>query len=155
MNHCPVYGAVGGHAYGWVYPGPIGSVINPAIIGLKEAGHLPNASTFCGRCASVCPMKIPLPDLMREWRTREFADGGTSRTTRIGLRMWGWLARRPSLYHVATRLAVPALRAFALGRGAIRRLPFAGGWTRHRDIPAPQGRTFQQLWAETKSGVPR
>ncbi len=76
MNHCPVYGAVGGHAYGWVYPGPIGAVINPALIGLKEAAPLPHASTFCGRCESVCPMKIPLPKLMRDWRTQDFADGG-------------------------------------------------------------------------------
>ncbi|MEL6423812.1 MAG: LUD domain-containing protein, partial [Pseudomonadota bacterium] len=63
MNHCPVYNAIGGHAYGWVYPGPIGSVLTPSLIGVKEAGHLPNASTFCGRCTEVCPMKIPLPKL--------------------------------------------------------------------------------------------
>ena len=61
MNHCPVYGAVGGHAYGWVYPGPMGSVLTPALIGVDQAGHLPNASTFCGKCESVCPVKIPLP----------------------------------------------------------------------------------------------
>ena len=59
MNHCPVYNAVGGHAYGWVYPGPIGAVLTPALIGVKEGGNLPNASTFCGRCEAVCPMKIP------------------------------------------------------------------------------------------------
>ncbi|MGH7083817.1 MAG: lactate utilization protein B, partial [Acetobacteraceae bacterium] len=72
MNHCPVYGAVGGHAYGWVYPGPMGAVLTPALIGVDKAGHLPNASTFCGRCESVCPMKIPLPGMMRHWREREF-----------------------------------------------------------------------------------
>lgn len=155
MNHCPVYNAVGGHAYGWVYPGPIGAVINPALIGLKEAGHLPNASTFCGRCASVCPVKIPLPDLMRKWREKEFSQGDSARATRIGLQVWGWFARRPRVYHTASRLGVAALGALALGRGAFTRLPFAGGWTRHRDMPAPQGRTFQQLWAETKAGVPR
>ncbi len=72
LNHCPVYGAVGGHAYGWVYPGPMGSVLTPSLIGVEEAGNLPNASTFCGRCESVCPMKIPLPKMMRHWREREF-----------------------------------------------------------------------------------
>ena len=61
LNHCPVYAAVGGHAYGWVYPGPMGAVLTPALVGLHEAGHLPNASTFCGKCESVCPVKIPLP----------------------------------------------------------------------------------------------
>ena len=62
INHCPVYAAVGGHAYGWVYPGPMGAVLTPALVGVEEAGHLPNASTFCGRCESVCPVKIPLPE---------------------------------------------------------------------------------------------
>jgi L-lactate dehydrogenase complex protein LldF len=155
MNHCPVYGAVGGHAYGWVYPGPIGAVINPALIGLKEAASLPNASTFCGRCAAVCPMKIPLPDLMREWRTQEFEQRYTSAATRFGLKLWGYLARRPQLYHLAMRVGVAALGAMGRRRGAFRSLPLAGGWTRHRDMPAPQGRTFQQLWAEAKAGVPK
>ena len=65
LNHCPVYNSVGGHAYGWVYPGPMGSVLTPSLIGAEEAAHLPNASSFCGRCEEVCPMKIPLPKLMR------------------------------------------------------------------------------------------
>ncbi|TMJ65387.1 MAG: iron-sulfur cluster-binding protein, partial [Alphaproteobacteria bacterium] len=80
MNHCPVYTAIGGHAYGWVYPGPIGSVLTPALIGVHSAGHLPNASTFCGRCEEVCPMKIPLPGLMRHWREEEFKAGDTPLT---------------------------------------------------------------------------
>ena len=155
MNHCPVYGAVGGHAYGFVYPGPIGAVINPAIIGLKEASHLPNASTFCGRCESVCPMKIPLPKLMRDWRTQDFAEGGGGRASRFGLKVWGLFARRPRLYHMAARLGITALSIAGRRRGAFRWLPFAAGWTRHRDMPAPQGATFQQLWAERKAGVPR
>jgi L-lactate dehydrogenase complex protein LldF len=155
MNHCPVYGAVGGHAYGWVYPGPIGAVLNPALIGLDEASHLPNASTFCGRCESVCPMKIPLPGLMREWRRQEFAAGGGTTTARSALKAWSYLARRPGLYHLATRLGIAALSAMGRTRGAFRSLPLAGGWTRHRDLAAPQGRTFQQLWAEHKQGVPR
>ena len=75
MNHCPVYHAVGGHAYGWVYPGPMGAVLTPSLIGVDKAGHLPNASTFCGRCESVCPVRIPLPKLMRHWREREFERG--------------------------------------------------------------------------------
>ncbi len=155
MNHCPVYNAVGGHAYGWVYPGPIGAVINPALIGLKEAGHLPNASTFCGKCESVCPMKIPLPKLMRDWRTLEFAGGGGTKAARAGLKIWGFLARRPRLYHLGARLGIAAMGSVGRAKGAFRWLPFVGGWTRHRDMPAPQGRTFQQLWAESKAGVPR
>ncbi len=155
MNHCPVYGAVGGHAYGFVYPGPIGAVINPAIIGLKEAHHLPHASTFCGRCESVCPMKIPLPKLMRDWRTQDFESGGGSPAMRFGLKVWGMFAKRPRLYHMTAGLGIRALGFAGRRRGAFRWLPFASGWTRHRDMPAPQQRTFQQQWAERKSGAPR
>jgi len=155
MNHCPVYAAIGGHAYGWVYPGPIGSVLTPSLIGVRDAADLPNASTFCGRCEQVCPMKIPLPKLMRHHRETEFELGGPSRRYQIGLKTWAWFAQRPRLYHTATRLAAALLGALGRRRGAFRRLPFAGGWTRHRDFPAPQGRTFQQLWAEHKAGAPR
>jgi L-lactate dehydrogenase complex protein LldF len=154
MNHCPVYHAVGGHAYGWVYPGPIGAVLTPAQLGVKAGKHLPNASTFCGSCASVCPVKIPLPDLMRKWRTREFAQGETGWMARTGLAVWGALARRPRAYHVVTRLAALALGNWGRARGGFGWLPLAGGWTKHRDLPAPQGRTFQQLWAEKQRGLP-
>jgi L-lactate dehydrogenase complex protein LldF len=155
MNHCPVYNAVGGHAYGWVYPGPIGAVLTPALLGVREAPDLPNASTFCGRCEQVCPMQIPLPKLMRRHREAEFAQRITSPRYRAGLKAWAWLAKRPRLYHLGARLGIPALRLFAFGRGSFAWLPLAGSWTRHREFPAPEGRTFQQLWAERQSGVPR
>ena len=61
MNHCPVYLTTGGHAYGWVYPGPMGAVLTPQFIGIEQAHHLPSASSFCGRCEAVCPVRIPLP----------------------------------------------------------------------------------------------
>src|SRR5262245_963095 len=154
MNHCPVYTAIGGPAYGWVYPGPIGAVLTPALIGVRKAGHLPNASTFCGRCEAVCPMKIPLPGLMRHWREEEFAASGTPLAYRLGLAVWAAAAKRPRLYHMLARLVMPVL-AMLGRRGAFRRLPLAGGWTRPRDLPAPQGRTFQALWADHKAGVPR
>src|SRR5256886_13563254 len=73
INHCPVYAAVGGHAYGWAYPGPMGSVLTPHLVGVAAAGNLPNASTLCGRCETVSPLKIPLPKMMRHWREREYA----------------------------------------------------------------------------------
>lgn len=155
MNHCPVYNAVGGHAYGWVYPGPIGAVLTPALIGVEEGANLPNASTFCGRCEAVCPMKIPLPRLMRHWREAEFRRKLPSWGYRAGLAAWAYLARRPKLYHLAMRFAAAGLGAIGRRRGHLKWLPLAGGWTRHRDLPAPQGRTFQQLWAESERGVPR
>jgi type VI protein secretion system component Hcp len=71
LNHCPVYGAIGGHAYGSVYPGPMGAVLTPQLQGIDRARDLPNASSFCGRCEAVCPLDIPLPGLMRAWIDRE------------------------------------------------------------------------------------
>ncbi len=158
MNHCPVYSAIGGHAYGWVYPGPLGAALNPSLLGVMEAAHLPNASTFCGRCEQVCPMKIPLPKLMRHHREADFeagASGSTSAAYRAGLGLWAAIARRPRLYHLLARFGMAALGALGRRRGRFRWLPMAGGWTRHRDFPAPQGRTFQQLWAERQRGVER
>ncbi len=153
MNHCPVYHAVGGHAYGWVYPGPMGSVLTPNLIGVEEAGHLPNASTFCGRCESVCPMRIPLPKMMRHWREREFERHLAPKALRYGLAIWAFFAKRPALYHFGTGMKARLLGALGRRRGRFARLPLADGWTRHRDFPAPQGKTFQQLWAERERGA--
>jgi L-lactate dehydrogenase complex protein LldF len=144
MNHCPVYHAVGGHAYGWVYPGPMGAVLTPSLIGVDKGGHLPNASTFCGRCESVCPMRIPLPKMMRHWREREFERGLNPATQRGGLKFWAFFARRPALYRLATSLFIPMLAAISPRKGRFSSLPLAGGWTRYRDFPAPERRTFMQ-----------
>ena len=146
MNHCPVYGAVGGHAYGWVYPGPMGAVLTPQMVGIERAGDLPNASTFCGRCAEVCPVRIPLPDLMRHWREAEYEGGHQPAAYRWGLGAWAWLARHPGLYHRVVALQARVLHALARGRGRLRRLPLARGWTAGRDLPAPTGRTFTEQW---------
>jgi L-lactate dehydrogenase complex protein LldF len=155
LNHCPVYAAVGGHAYGWVYPGPMGSVLTPSLIGVQEAGHLPNASTFCGRCESVCPMKIPLPKMMRHWREREYDQKLSPAPYRAGLSLWAFFARRPALYHAVTGMATRVLGAVGRRRGRFRTLPLASGWTQVRDMPAPEGRSFQSLWAERQRGAGR
>jgi L-lactate dehydrogenase complex protein LldF len=148
LNHCPVYHAVGGHAYGWVYSGPIGAVLTPSLIGVEAAGHLPNASTFCGRCESVCPMRIPLPKMMRHWREQEFERHLSPPAARWALRAWAFFARRPALYRFAAGVGARLLKARGGRAGRMSSLPLAGGWTAHRDMPAPEGRTFQQLWAE-------
>ncbi len=148
MNHCPVYATVGGHAYGWVYPGPMGAVLTPTLVGVEEAGHLPNASTFCGKCESVCPMKIPLPAMMRHWREREFERKLSPATYRYGIALWAFLARRPALYHLFSGIAMHALGAVGGRHGRFRSLPLAAGWTAGRDMPAPEGKSFMTLWAE-------
>jgi len=146
MNHCPVYCSVGGHAYGSIYAGPIGAVLSPALVGPHAAGELAQASTFCGRCEQVCPVEIPLVTLMRQWREVSFGDARPGRSKTL-LRVWAFLAQRSRLYHAATRAGAALLHALARGRGAISRLPFADAWTRYRDLPAPQGQTFQAQWA--------
>jgi L-lactate dehydrogenase complex protein LldF len=145
MNHCPVYHAVGGHAYGWVYPGPMGAVLTPSLVGVDKGGQLPNASTFCGRCESVCPMKIPLPKMMRHWREREFERGLNPAAQRYGLKLWAYFAKRPQLYRLATSVGISVLGLFGGRKRRFRRLPLAGGWTKYRDFPAPEQRTFMQL----------
>jgi L-lactate dehydrogenase complex protein LldF len=147
MNHCPVYQSVGGHAYGWVYPGPMGSVLTPSYVGLENALDLPNAATLCNQCGVVCPVKIPLPDLMRKLRERQFERRLKPWPERLGLALWSWTARRPAIYAMMTALGARMLSLLG-GRGKlIHHLPFAGAWTAGRDLPAPAGRTFRELYA--------
>ena len=155
MNHCPVYQSVGGHAYGWVYPGPMGSVLTPSYVGLENARDLPNAATLCNQCGVVCPVKIPLPDLLRKLRERQFAQGLKPRRETWGLALWRWVAQRPAIYAMLARIAARVLAALATHeKGGVRRLrmlPFGGGWTDGRDLPAPQGRTFRELYSARRS----
>ncbi len=152
MNHCPVYQNVGGHSYGWVYPGPIGSILTPMYVGLENALDLPQASTMCNQCGVVCPVKIPLPDLQRKLREKEFERNLRPWYERAALKAWGWLAAHPTLYAVATRIGVRALHALADRRGMIHKLPFASGWTDERDMPAPAGKTFRELYTAGRDG---
>lgn len=152
LNHCPVYSAIGGHAYGWVYPGPMGSVLTPLMVGLREAGHLPNACTLNGRCQEVCPMSIPLPEMLRSLRMREFEQHLTPARVRLGLVAWAFLVKRPRLYQPVMAAAMAILGMFGRRRGRFKRLPLAGGWTRVRDMPAPEGQTFQRAWRKAHRG---
>jgi L-lactate dehydrogenase complex protein LldF len=155
MNHCPVYQAVGGHAYGWVYPGPIGSILTPMYAGLEHAHELPAASTSCNQCGVVCPVRIPLPDLQRKLREQAFARKLRPWSERAATRLWAWFALRPSLYHVASRIGARTLRLMGDRRRMIRRLPFGRGWTAGRDMPAPAGRTFRALYAARRAAGER
>lgn len=151
MNHCPVYHSMGGHAYGSVYPGPMGAVLTPSLAGVEKGGALPNASTFCGRCESVCPMRIPLPKMMRHWREKEFEQNLQPKMARYGLALWAYLATRPKLYRTLMSVAMPLLSLLGGPKKYLSSLPLASGWTRHRDFPAPEGRTFMQAWAQREA----
>ncbi|MBT6273167.1 MAG: lactate utilization protein, partial [Chromatiales bacterium] len=146
LNHCPVWNSVGGHAYGWVYPGPMGSVLTPLMIGLDNAHHLPGACTMNGRCQTVCPMSIPLPSLLRRLRFRTHEQGLDGALGRMALRVWAMVARRPRLYRQVSKLVIGALGILSGTRGRFRRMPLAGGWTASRDLPAPHGQTFMSAW---------
>jgi L-lactate dehydrogenase complex protein LldF len=139
-----------------VYPGPIGSILTPMYVGLENALDLPQASTLCNQCGVVCPVKIPLPDLQRKLREQQWSRGLRPWSERAGLRAWSWLARRPRLYGAASKLGVRLLRGMAGKDGMLSRLPFGGGWTDERDMPAPAGRTFRELYRRrTQGGTPR
>ena len=147
MNHCPVYQAVGGHAYGWVYPGPMGSILTPLFAGIENAIDLPQAATLCNQCGVVCPVKIPLPDLLRRLREKQVERHLRPWRERVALNVWGWVAARPALYALATKFAVRYLSWLACGRASIPRLHLAPEWTLGRNFPAPEGRTFRELYA--------
>ena len=153
LNHCPVYAAVGGHAYGATYTGPIGAALNPGLMGVRMAHHHPNASTFCGRCAEVCPVKIPLPKIMRHWRAREYASGLAPKTMVMGVSLWAFFAKRPAFYRAAAKIAARVLKTFGGRAGTIASLPLLNGWFAVRDFPAPQGKTFHELWSERNDGA--
>jgi L-lactate dehydrogenase complex protein LldF len=151
MNHCPVYQNIGGHAYGWVYPGPMGSVLTPVYVGIENAGDLPNAATFCGECAVVCPVKIPLPDLMRKLREQQF--GGKMRpwAERMAIHAWSFAVKRPALYAFLSRIGARVGSWMGGRERLIHSLPGIDGWTRGRDMPAPAGRTFRELYKQRRA----
>ncbi len=147
LNHCPIYAGVGGHAYGWVYPGPMGSILTPLLTSLEQSNALPNACTSCGRCAQVCPSDIPLPDLLRDLRHEESRQKLSSSRWRLGIRLHAWLARHPALYHAFTGLGIFTLHQLGRRKGSFVRLPLTAGWTSQRDFPAPEGKTFTHQYA--------
>ncbi|MCY4276123.1 MAG: LUD domain-containing protein, partial [Gammaproteobacteria bacterium] len=155
MNHCPVYTNIGGHAYGWVYPGPMGSVLTPLMVGQKNAPDLPYACTLNGRCKTVCPVMIPLPDLLRKHRNNLVEMGESKRFQRWGMWVWAQVARNPRLYFLMTSLYVRKLNVLArlllvFRRGSFKHIPMLGAWTSTRDFPVPSTATFQGQWKKRK-----
>ncbi len=147
MNHCVVYRQIGGHAYGGTYPGPMGAVLTPVLDGLAKSRDLPFACTMNGRCAEVCPVRIPLPTLLRAWRGRSWRENLEPKAMRLGVGLWAWVARRPRLYRLASGIGTRALRLAGKG-GWVGALPLAGGWTAYRDLPRPPGKTFMEQYRE-------
>jgi L-lactate dehydrogenase complex protein LldF len=136
ISHCPVYRAVGGHAYEATYPGPMGSVLSPLISGLKIYAELPNACTLCGRCAEVCPVHVPLPDYLRELRANV-------NTPPLIMKMAAWGANRPFLYRLGMTLLRRLLKK---GNGGLL-APMLQNWLVCREAPERQeGASFRAWW---------
>lgn len=148
MNHCVVFRQVGGHAYGGVYPGPMGAVLTPVFDGLKQTRDLAHACTMNGKCREVCPVDIPLPTLLRGWRDRSWREGLEPISMRGGMGIFTFVATRPWLFHLGSAIAVQIMRLFKRG-GLLRGMPLMGAWTQYRDFPAPAKQTFMQMYRAT------
>ena len=150
LNVCPVYSRVGGHAYESVYPGPIGAILTPQLRGLEEAGSLPYASSLCGACGDVCPVKIEIPRLLIHLRSRERAEAGPLDPERVAMRgLYRAFSTRAG-YERAQRLARSLSRPLARD-GRIARAPGPlAGWTTSRDLPAPAKESFRDWWRRNR-----
>ncbi len=145
LNACPVYRRIGGHAYGGVYSGPIGSILTPLYDSVALNPHLPHASSLCGACQAACPVKINIPRMLIGLRELQHAHHHSSAET-WAYRLWSALLRRPWLYRLALRGARLALRPLARD-GWLTKLPGAGAnWTAIRDFPAPARQSFRERW---------
>jgi L-lactate dehydrogenase complex protein LldF len=150
LNACPVYRRIGGHAYGGVYSGPIGSILTPLYDSVAENPHLPHVSSLCGACQSACPVKINIPHMLIGLRELQHKHK-PSRTERWAYQLWSAVLCRPRLYGWATWLARVVLRGKAK-HGWLSHLPGPGSdWTKIRDFPAPAERTFHERWKELES----
>lgn len=152
LNACPVYKSIGGHAYGDTYPGPVGAIVTPGLRGTSAWTELPSASSLCGACRDVCPVRLDIPRMLLHLRTTPEARRKTPAALRAGMRVFGQVARRPALYRFAARAVRFALRKRA-HQGWITRAPgLASNWTAIRDLKAPARETFQELWQARKGG---
>jgi L-lactate dehydrogenase complex protein LldF len=154
LNVCPVYERVGGHAYGSVYPGPIGAVLSPMLTGIEDNASLPYASSLCGACYDACPVKIDIPSLLVHLRARHVEEAGLAHPEAVTMAAASWVMASPARYQAGQR-------AGRLGRllgrsGRIRRLPPPlSGWTAARDAPVPPAQTFREWWRDEHEGGAR
>ena len=156
LNVCPVYARVGGHAYGSVYPGPIGAILTPQLEGVEgDAGSLPYASSLCGACGDVCPVKIEIPRLLTHLRAREVASRSRLDPETLTMKALFHTFSSRQRYERAQKLARAASRPLARGRDTISRAPGPlAQWTMSRELPAPAPETFREWWRRTRGATP-
>jgi L-lactate dehydrogenase complex protein LldF len=150
LNACPVYREIGGHAYGSVYSGPVGAVLTPALRGVAEWHDLAEASSLCGACREVCPVRIDIPRMLLATRARAFSQGHTARWTVPVLRLYRLAATRPRMFRAAAAIARTAGRLVAR-QGWIDWAPWPlSGWTRSRALPVLAPRSLTQELARRR-----
>jgi L-lactate dehydrogenase complex protein LldF len=156
LNHCPVYRKIGGHSFPWVYSGPIGAIITPQFHGVESEPGLPFASSLCGACAEVCPVKIDIPKILLELRAEvkeEEKRHAGNQAERMAFRTFAYVAARPKLWTRATKLAA---RFGPHGQGYVKEVPGfmnvgpVRAWLSQRDLPAPANKTFREMWKERR-----
>ncbi len=153
LNACPVYQQIGGHAYGDIYPGPMGSVLTPTLRGLAPWQELPQASSLCGACRDVCPVRIDIPRMLLHLRERSHLDKRSNPLwVRLAMKAFAALATRPRLFEGAARAAALWLRLQSKDGFVTRGLGQVRRWTRHRDLPVPASQTFKKWWQEHREG---
>jgi L-lactate dehydrogenase complex protein LldF len=145
LNTCPVYRRSGGHSYGYTIPGPIGSILTPRV-DLKRYSDLPFASSLCGSCSDVCPVKIEIHEQLYQWRQEVNEQHQLSAKKKMGLRIMGRILARPRLYHNAGKFARRALRITPRFMVYNRMNP----WGRSRDLPDPPRESFQEWYRENR-----
>ena len=150
LNVCPVYSRVGGHAYGSVYPGPIGAILTPQLLGIENASSLPFASSLCGACYEVCPVKIDIPKVLLHLRAKA-VEAKAPAAERALMRGVAWVFGRPWRLSAAQRLGRLGQRPLVRG-GAIRRLPPPlSKWTRTRDLRPVAAESFRSWWRRERA----
>ncbi len=150
LNICPVYQQIGGHAYGSVYPGPVGSVLTPGLSGLEGWVDLPHASTLCGACREVCPVRIDIPRMLLKLRDEGTKVGKTPMWLKLGIGLYRFAVVRPGVYRLGGQMARLGTRWLAQN-GWIKKLPGPlAAWTDYRDFPAFAPKSFSQRWREER-----
>jgi L-lactate dehydrogenase complex protein LldF len=155
LNVCPVYRQIGGHAYGYTYPGPIGILLTAMLHGPGSVQDLAHASSLCGACADACPVRIDIPGMLIALRRQVNEQAIAPWPERLLFRAVASVLRRPTLYRLGTRLGRLLQRPLVRG-GRIRRAPLLlHEWTRTRDLPPVAARTFHERWADLEREAPR